>query len=115
VSKQTNTEKFLGELNGGVFEQQIGAAITDVASGVAEHGKGGKVTITLDFSRIGDSAQVKIKHKLSYSIPTLRGSRSEEVTTETPMHVNPSGSVSMFPENQTDMFRQTAHSGHHQE
>lgn len=76
----TNTAEFLSELNGGAFASQIGHALSEVAAGVVDHGKAGKLTITLDFSQIGESAQVKIKHKLDYKVPTKRGTRSENTS-----------------------------------
>ncbi len=55
MSTPTDTTEFLNELNGGAFASQIGYAISEVASGVVEHGKAGKLVITLDMSQIGDS------------------------------------------------------------
>ena len=64
MSVATDTAAFLEELNGGAFASQIGHALSEVAAGVVDHGTAGKLVITLDFSRIGESSQVKIKHKL---------------------------------------------------
>jgi hypothetical protein len=47
---------------------------------------------------------VSIKHKLTYKRPTPKGSVAEDNTTETPMHVGTRGRLSLFPEDQTDMF-----------
>ncbi|MBK4997290.1 hypothetical protein IAE39_005464 [Pseudomonas sp. S37] len=77
MPKPTDTSEFLNELNGGAFANQISHALSEVAAGVVDHGKPGKITITLDFSQIGDSHQVKIKHKLAYKVPTKRGDQSE--------------------------------------
>ncbi|MNJ55890.1 hypothetical protein D3C77_514090 [compost metagenome] len=68
------------------------------------HGKAGKLTITLDFSQIGESAQVKIKHKLDYKVPTKRGTRSENTSLDTPMHVGSGGKLSLFPEKHDQLF-----------
>ena len=46
--KATDVKNFIGDLNAGVFEQQLGRALSDVASGVITHGKKGQVKITLD-------------------------------------------------------------------
>ena len=54
--------------------------------------------ITLDFSQIGESSQVKIKHKLDYKVPTKRGSRSENTALDTPMYVGEGGKLTLFPE-----------------
>ena len=52
MSKPTDTTEFLQELNGGAFASQIGHALSEVAAGVVDHGKAGKITITLDLSLI---------------------------------------------------------------
>ena len=57
MSKSTDTAEFLEELNGGAFASQIGHALSEVAAGVVDHGKAGKLVITLDFSQIGESSQ----------------------------------------------------------
>lgn len=69
-----------------------------------DHGKAGKVVITLDFSQIGEPAQVKIKHKLDFKAPTKRGARSENTSLDTPMHVNAGGKLSLFPEKHDQLF-----------
>ncbi|GFZ63694.1 hypothetical protein PSE10B_02160 [Pseudomonas amygdali pv. eriobotryae] len=98
MSKATDTTEFLNELNGGAFASQIGHALSEVAAGVVDHGKAGKVVITLDFSQIGESSQVKIKHKLDYKVPTKRGTRSENTSLDTPMHVGSGGRITLFAE-----------------
>lgn len=100
----TNLAEVLDDLNGGVFAQQVGRALSDVALAVVTNGdkkRGGKVTITFDFTRIGESAQVAVKHSLAFSKPTARGKASEEATTETPMHVNRGGRLTLVPDSQT--------------
>lgn len=104
MPKPTDTTEFLQELNGGAFASQIGHALSEVAAGVVDHGKTGKITITLDFSQIGDSHQVKIKHKLDYKVPTKRGTRSENTTLDTPMYVGTGGNISLFPEKHDQLF-----------
>lgn len=100
----TNLAEVLEDLNGGVFAQQVGRAFSDVALGVVTNGdrrRGGKVTITFDMTRIGESTQVAVKHTLSFTKPTSRGKASEESTTETPMHVGRGGKLSLVPDTQT--------------
>lgn len=102
-STTTNLAEVLADLNGGVFEQQVGRAISEVALGVVTHGdkgKKGKVTVTFDFARIGESTQVAVKHTLAYTRPTSRGKSSEDTTTETPMHVGRGGKLTLVPESQ---------------
>jgi len=89
--KATDTTEFFDNLNAGVFSQQIGHALSDVAAGVVEYGKAGKVIITLEMKRIGESSQVNITHTLDYTQPTLRGKRREDTTLDTPMYVTANG------------------------
>ena len=104
MSTPTDTTEFLNELNGGVFASQIGAALSEVAAGVVDHDKAGKLVITLDLSRIGETSQVKIKHKLDYKVPTKRGTRSENATLDTPMHVGTGGKITLFAERHDQLF-----------
>lgn len=102
-SEKTNFADMLGELNGGVFAEQLDRAISDVALGVVTQGKAGEVTIKLSLKQIGEGNQVSVTHKLAYVKPTMRGKISEEATADTPMHVGPGGVVSLFPNKQTSM------------
>ena len=99
----TDLESLFDELNGGVFRQQLERALSDAALGVVTHGdkgKKGKVTVTFDMSRIGESTQVNLTHKLEYRVPTARGKRTEDVTCDTPLHVGRNGKLSLMPDNQ---------------
>lgn len=96
--KPTDTAEFLGELNAGVFANQIGHALSEVASGVVDNGKVGSVTLTFTLKQIANSHQVTVNHKLAYKVPTKRGSRSEDTTLDTPMHVNEGGRLTLFAE-----------------
>ncbi|ELY3545867.1 hypothetical protein SMX40_003422 [Cronobacter turicensis] len=95
----TKVPEFLGELDGGVFENKIALALSEVAFGVLNNGTKGKVTVTFELDRMSNSVEEKrvmIKHKLSYMRPTPRGKSSEENTTETPMYVNRGGKNSLL-------------------
>ena len=102
--KNTDVSKFISDLDAGVFEEKLGAILSEVASSVVDQEKGGKVNIALSFKKINGSCQVIVEHKLSYSLPTKRGSRSEEDKTSTPLHVGVGGVLSFFPEAQVSMF-----------
>jgi len=71
---------------------------------VVDNGKAGKITITLDISQIGETHQVKVKHKLAYKVPTKRGDRSENTSLDTPMHVGSGGKLTLFPEKVEQLF-----------
>ena len=88
----------------------VAAGLCDTALGVVTTGKKGKVIITLDLERSGDSSQVLCKHAIKYARPTAKGKVMEEANTSTPLHVGVGGVLSLFPMAQTqDMFqRETA-------
>lgn len=100
----TTVEDFFHELDGGVFAERLSAAISDVAAAVIDNSKPGDITIKLSMKRIGSSHQVAIDHKLIFNRPTAKGKVSEENTTQTPMHVGSRGKVTLFPENQGQLF-----------
>jgi len=100
----TNVNELITDLGGGVFEQKLSKVLSEVAGAVIDHDAPGKIIITFDLKRIANSYQVTVSHKLAYVRPTSRGKKSEEDTTTTPMHVGTNGNLSVFPENQTQMF-----------
>lgn len=103
-TKFTDTKQFLADLNGGVFSDQIGVAISEAARGVCNHGGNGKVIITLDFKRIAQSNQANVKHALKYISPTAKGKTTVEYAAETPMYVNSDADVTAFPKDQGQLF-----------
>lgn len=96
--KATDTAEFINELNAGVFAQQIGHALSEVAAGVVDNGKAGNVTITFNLKQIAGGHQVAINHKLAFKVPTKRGNRSEDTALDTPMYVGEGGRLTLFPE-----------------
>jgi len=96
----------LADLNGGVFLEQVEAAVREAALGVAITGKKGHVTIKLNLTRIGESNQVECKHTLSFDRPTAKGRRTEESSTSTPLYVSGKGELSLFPiQHQEPLFK----------
>lgn len=77
MSTPTDTAEFLEELNGGAFASQIDYALSQVAADVVDHGKAGKLVITLGFSQIGVLSQVKNKHKPDCRVRAWRGTQRE--------------------------------------
>ena len=105
--RMTNVPDFLGELDAGVFMNKIAGALNIAALGVLNNGSKGKVVLTFDIDRMGNSIEEKrvmIKHKLQYVTPTPRGKVSEEDTTETPMFVNRGGKLTILQEDQGNLF-----------
>jgi hypothetical protein len=103
----TNVAEFFADLDGGVFEEKLAHALSEVALAVVEQDKAGRIKLTFDLKRIGTSYQVNVAHKLEYVRPTGRGKLSEDNTTASPMHVGTGGRLSLFPENQAQMFDKT--------
>ena len=108
VNKSTDITTLFNDLDAGIFVERLSAALRDTALGVTTTGKKGKVTITLDLERIGDSSQVKCNHAIKYAKPTIKGKVVEEASTSTPLHVGVGGVLSLFPETQADMFTKRA-------
>ncbi|EIC84717.1 hypothetical protein [Serratia sp. M24T3] len=107
VSRMTNVPEFLSELDAGIFENKIAAALNNAALGVLNNGGKGKVTIEIDVSRISNSMEEKrvmLSHKLKFSAPTPRGKTSEEDLTETPMYVGKGGKLTIMQEDQGQLF-----------
>lgn len=109
MANNTDPVQFIADLDGAKFAAKIGAAIREAANAALETNKRSAVTMSLSFDRIGNSRQVMIEHKLTFTTPTLRGKVSEDDTTETPMYVQTDGSVGLFPDtvptNQNDLFK----------
>lgn len=100
----TNVTGFVGSLNQGKLQKQLGHILSDVAASVCEHGRMGTVNLKLKIKQVGEGQQVLIEHALDYKRPTEKGSRSEDNVTVTTMHVNAQGDLSLMPENQPDLF-----------
>ncbi|RAH37439.1 hypothetical protein [Halomonas sp. SL1] len=96
----TDINALFDDLDAGIFRNKFAQALGEAAAGVIQTGKQGKVTITLDLKQIADSSQVDCSHKLSYTVPTAKGKKSEENTTKTPLYVGRGGKLTLFPENQ---------------
>lgn len=100
----TNFRELLGELNAGVFEQKLNAALSSCALNVAlfgEKNKTGEVVMRLKMHRIGESTQIAMEHTLEFKKPTTRGHATEKDITETPLHVGTGGRLTVTPDNQT--------------
>jgi hypothetical protein len=105
----TDIAELLGQLNGGVFEQQVNRALSDAAANVCTHNEGrgkpkkGKVVLEFTIEQIGESHQVTLTHAIKATIPKPRGRMIEEHTTETPLHVGKGGKLTLFPNTQTGL------------
>ncbi|MBN4020354.1 hypothetical protein [Morganella morganii] len=100
-NRMTSVPDFLSELDAGVFENKLSAALNDVAFGTNKNGGTGEVHIILKFTQ-ADEDRLKVSHKLKFVTPTKRG-KTEEDTTETPMWVGKGGKL-ILPEDQGQLF-----------
>ena len=103
VIEQTNIAELLGELNGGVFEQQINRALSDVAANACQWRKDGEVLLKFTIKPIEDSNQVALTHFIKSTTPKQRGRVIEEHITATPLHVGRGGQLTLFPNHQTEL------------
>lgn len=102
----TDVNEFMTDLDAGVFEKKLSAALSSVASGVIDHEAVGEVNIKLKLKPIG-SYQIEVTQTLEYTTPKKRGKLTETDQTKTPMHVGKGGRMSFFPENQNQLFTKT--------
>lgn len=102
--RSTNVTDMFSELEAGVFEQKLSRSLSEVALGVVNTGKKGKIIVTFDMAQIANSSQVKLSHSLKYVRPTNNGKVTEENTTATPMHVGVGGKLTLFPDTQERLF-----------
>ena len=103
-NRVTDLPEFVNDLDGGVFAEKVARALSDVAAGVIDHDDKGELTLKFKLQRVGNSYRVGIKHQLTYKVPEANGSYSQNNETESVMHVNPGGRMTMFPENQNQLF-----------
>jgi hypothetical protein len=57
--RMTVVPDFLGELDAGVFMNKIAAALNTTALGVLNNGTKGKVVLTFDIERMGNSVEAR--------------------------------------------------------
>lgn len=99
--------RVIEEFDAGLFARKLTAVMQQAALSVIDYGatdKKGKVTIDMTITRVGDSRQISVAHRLAYSKPTLRGKAGEDETTSTVFYVHQNGKLSMSPEKQTELF-----------
>lgn len=101
IKNATNVDDFLGEMHAGTFKQKLAVILSQAAQGAVTnagaHCKKAKVFIELNISQIGENDQVVVSHKIGSIIPTKRGKKTEEDTTETPFFVGKGGQMTINP------------------
>ncbi|QDP58641.1 MAG: hypothetical protein Unbinned8699contig1000_34 [Prokaryotic dsDNA virus sp.] len=106
-NRGTDLPDFINDLDGGVFAEKVSRALSDVAAGVVDQNKAGDLTLKFKIERIGNSYRVGIKHTIDYEVPEANGSYRQKNTTESVMHVNTGGRMTVFPENQHQLLSKT--------
>lgn len=99
----TDISEFLSELGAGTFEEKLARTIQETASLVMTNNREGEVTLKFKMKPIS-STQAKVIHTIEFKAPTMHGQKSEKNTTDTVMYVGQKGKLSLFPENQMQMF-----------
>lgn len=102
-SNKTSITELLPDLNAGVFEEQINTALSDIAANVCTHGKKGELVVKFAMRQIGEGNQVALTHSLKSIVPKARGKITEETATDTPLHVERGGKLTLYPNTQTKM------------
>jgi hypothetical protein len=95
--------EFIGELGAGVFEEKLARVLNETASAVMANDRDGEVVLRFKMKPIS-SSQTKVTHSIEFKAPTLNGVKSEKNTTDTVMYVGQKGKLSLFPEDQMQMF-----------
>lgn len=104
ASAATDVGEFITDLDGGVFDRKLSAALSQVAAAVVDHDKTGEVSIKLTLKKIPGTSQVHCEHVLKFNRPTSDGKASEEEKRTTALHVGKFGRLTLAPENQLSMF-----------
>ncbi len=93
MSKPTDVTAFMDSLGGGVTNQILAKVLTDTAQAVLIHGskRNGKISLELTVDRMSEDSEtgVKINAKLTYKMPTGKGSKMEDETRESVFFVDP--------------------------
>lgn len=95
--------ELLGELGAGTFEEKLSRVINETASAVMANEREGEVVLKFKIKPISN-CQAKVMHTIEFKAPTLNGIKSEKNTTDTVMYVGQKGKMSLFPEDQMQMF-----------
>lgn len=102
--KPTDTTELLSDLEGGAFLKALDITLSEIGASVIETRKSGKVSIELTIKPQGSGMSILCSHKMACVIPTENGDKAEKFTTLTPLVVNERGNITMYPENQLQMF-----------
>jgi len=92
----TDVCEFITDLEAGIFSNKLGTAISHCAAACIEKERQAEIKISIKFQRISEG-QVNVIHKLEFAYPTQRGTKREDETDSTAMHMDDRGNVSLYP------------------
>lgn len=93
----TDVAEFIGALDGGVFEQKLSVAVSQVAAASMDNDGKGEVLIKLIFERLPGTFQCRVQHQLKFIKPTIDGEAGEKETRATVLWVGQYGRLSVLP------------------
>jgi hypothetical protein len=99
----SDVAELLAELGAGAFEEKLARVIGETAMAVMSNNREGEVVLKFKMKPISN-VQAKVVHTIEFKAPTPYGVKSEKNATDTVMYVGSKGKMSIFPENQTQMF-----------
>lgn len=92
----TDVCEFFTDLEAGIFANKLGTAISHCAAACIEKERQAEIKISIKFQRISEG-QVNVIHKIEFAYPTQRGTKREDETDSTAMHVDDRGNVALYP------------------
>ena len=98
MQSNTDIQEVFEELGAGTFKTSLEAIMSKVALGVMVNGTekpSGSVKIDLTFARKNETEQLAIAYKLSHTLPTSKGRRSEEIRGASVFFVGKNGKITV--------------------
>lgn len=91
----TDVPEFVTDLDGGQFELLLSQALSESAAATVDHARVSEVTVKFKIEVITGTHQVRIQHDTKFKRPTSMGSKTEETSGATVMHVGKYGCLSL--------------------
>jgi hypothetical protein len=98
--RATDVVEFLSECSAGTLIEKLSMSLSDAGLAQVYNDVGNKkavVGLQFTFQQLGENDQVMISCKINKSIPTKRGKKAEEDTTDTVFFVGKGGKLSVLP------------------
>ena len=91
----TDVAEFVTDLDGGQFELLASQALSESAAATVDFGRVSEVTIKFKIEQIMGTHQVRIQHDTKFKRPTSMGTKTEETSGATVLHVGKYGRLSL--------------------